>query len=315
MDIITKIRESGLTGRSGSCFETALKWELVKKEKAEKKYAICNASEGEPGVFKDKYILENYPDVLIDGIKTAIETLNIDSAYIYLNKDYYPFFKKSFKNLPIFLHKKPEGYIAGEETSAIESIEGKRAEPRVKPPFPTQKGLFGCPTLIHNVETFYYISRIKEGSYDKKRFYCITGDVKGGVYELPENWSVEKVLKSTKNWPKFDFFLQVGGGACGEIILKEEAKKPIRGLASIIVFNKEKTDPFVLMKKWVDFFLNGNCDKCTPCREGLFRLEEIIRRGESADEIFFAMENTSLCPLGRNAVKPFKSLIKKIIND
>lgn len=321
-NIIDKVKESGLLGRSGSCFPTGLKWEMVKNYKADKKYIICNASEGEPGTFKDGFLLKNYPEKVMEGIKIALETIDSSSAYIYLRKDYFQEFGKKleslFGDLPITLFQKRGGYLAGEETVICEVIEGRRPEPRLKPPFPAEAGLWGCPTLINNVETFYSVAKINDGSYEKKRFYSISGDIsKSGVYELPEDWSVRQVLKETGNLPDFDFFVQVGGGAAGEILLPEELNCEIKGMATIIVFDVKKTEPFALMKKWTDFFLIENCDKCTPCREGAFRINELVEKKEINNEVlndlFFVLENSSFCPLGRGMAAPFRSLIKKII--
>ena len=323
-DIILKLKKSGLKGRSGSSFPTGLKWESVKNAKASKKYVICNAAEGEPEVFKDDYILKNYPDKVIEGMKIALKTIDNSSGYIYINKEYFKKYgvklKKLIGKLPIsiFLKKTEYGkYIGGEETSLIESIEGKRAEPRQKPPHPTQAGLFGYPTLVNNVETFYYVSKINENKYNNERFYCISGEVKNkGVFEFPEDWTIKKVLKETDNWPDFDFFVQVGGGAEGEIFLSKELDKPVQYLASIIVFNL-KTDPYSLMGKWADFLMKGNCDKCVPCREGLYRLSEMIKMRKidinTLEDLFLVLEETSFCPLGRGATIPFKSLISKVL--
>ena len=326
-DIIKKLKDSGLKGRSGSGFPVWLKWETVKKSKKGKRYIVCNASEGEPEVFKDGFILENYLTEVTDGIKIALETIGNSSAYIYLRKDYFKKFKnkmeKLVKNLPVSFFKKPEGYLAGEETAILEFIEGKRPEPRIKPPFPTEAGLWGCPTLINNVETFYFVSKIAKNEYKKTRFYCISGEVKNkGVFELDEDCLISQILKETGNeiFKKSNFFIQSGGGAMGKILLPEEVNQPVKGLGSIIVYNRKKTDLFSLMEKWVNFFLKANCDKCLPCREGVFRMAEIIkkRKIDQADrktfeDIFFVLEKTSFCPLGRGAAIPFQSLINKLL--
>lgn len=319
--IINKMNNYKLLGRSGSCFPTGLKWETVKNCRADKKYIICNASEGEPGTFKDGFILRNYPEKVVEGIRIALAIIDNSSAYIYLRKDYFKEFGKKleslFGDLPITLFEKKGGYLAGEETVICEVIEGRRPEPRLKPPFPAEAGLWGCPTLVNNVETFYSVAKINDGSYDNKRFYSISGDVaKAGVYELPEDWSVKKILKETGNWPDFDFFVQVGGGAAGEILLPEELDCQIKAMATIIVFDAKKTDLFALMKKWTDFFLKENCDKCTPCREGAFRINELVEKremnGEILNDLFFVLENSSFCPLGRSMATPFRSLIDKL---
>ncbi len=313
MDILEKLRASELKGRGGGAFSVALKWELAKKAKGKEKYVICNASEGEPNVFKDKYILDYYLDEVINGINIAVDFLKAKEAYIYLNKNYK--LKGDTGNCIIF--KKESGYIGGEETAAVEAIEGKRAEPRAKPPFLTECGLFNCPTLMNNVETFYYVSKIAKGEYKKTRFYSINGDVlHEGVYELPVDMPIVDILKQTGNYPDFDFFAQIGGGASGEIMLPQELEIPAFGAGSITIYNKDKTDKFELMEKWAKFFHTGNCDKCTPCREGAFRIYEMVKNRdidyEVLEDILFNLENSSFCALGKSIPTPFASLIKKV---
>lgn len=322
-NIIKEFKKYNLLGRSGSGFPVALKWESVINNKAEKKYIICNGSEGEPGVFKDGFILKNYPDEVIEGIKIALETIQNSSVFIYLKKDYYQKFKKrlgkSIKGAPIKIVKKESSrYIAGEESSMCEAIEGKIPEPRIKPPFLSEVGLYGMPTLVNNVETFYWVAKIAKGEYKKNRFYSVSGDIKNkGVFEFPENWTIEKILKETKNFPKFDFFVKVGGGACGEILLPKEIKKPVCGAGAIIVFDRKKTNIISLMKEWAEFFNSGNCDKCTPCREGIYRINEMLRKGkidkELLKDIFFVMEKTSFCSLGKGIPETFKDTISKLL--
>ena len=313
MDILEKLKASELKGRGGGAFSTALKWELVKKAKEKNKYVICNASEGEPNVFKDKYILDNYLPEVINGINLAVDFIKAKDAYIYLNKNYN--LKGSVGKCIVF--KKTSGYIGGEETAAVEAIEGKRAEPRIKPPFLTEVGLFNCPTLMNDVETCYYVSKIDKGEYNKTRFYSINGDVSNeGVYELPLDMPISDILNQTGNYPDFDFFAQVGGGASGEIMLPQELKVPAFGAGSITIYNKKTTDIYALMEKWAEFFHTGNCDKCTPCREGAFRIYEMIKNRdincEVLDDIFFNLKKSSFCALGRSIPLPFESLIKKV---
>jgi NADH:ubiquinone oxidoreductase subunit F (NADH-binding) len=207
----------------------------------------------------------------------------------------------------------------------INDIEGKRLEPRIKPPFPTKAGLFNYPTLVNNVETFYCVAKIAKNTYRNTRFYSISGDVKNeGVYELPLSYTISQVLKETGNWPKFDFFVQEGGAAAGEILLSSETNKPAGGIKAIVVYNRKKTDPLILMKKWINFFAKENCDKCVPCREGTFRIMKILEKIklsqltekgnlEQLEDLFFVLKETSFCPLGRGVPLGFESLIKKII--
>jgi len=319
-DIIEKLKESNLKGRGGAGFPTGLKWEIVKKEKASKKYIICNASEGDPTVSKDKYILGKYPEEVVEGIKIALQTIDNSSAFIYLRKDYLKKFRKkleqSTKGLPIILFKKPGGYLAGEETALLEGIEGKRPEPRLKPPFPSQKGLWGYPTLINNVETFYSVAQIAKGKYRKTRFYYLSGEARSpGVFELDENLSIKNILEKTENWPDFNFFV-LAGGILGNILLPEELNQPLQGIGSIVVYNFQKTDAISLMRQLINFALKENCDRCTPCREGLYRISEILEKKKINEEIFndifFVLKETSLCPLGKIVPYPLIGLISKI---
>ncbi|MFH1643184.1 MAG: NADH-ubiquinone oxidoreductase-F iron-sulfur binding region domain-containing protein [Patescibacteria group bacterium] len=317
-DIISQLKKSQLSGRSGSDFPTGLKWEMVKKTKAKRKYIVCNGAEGEPGVYKDYFILKNYPEEVVDGIKIALATIDNSSAFLYLKKDYFDKFENKLKRLIgdsyIMLIKKRGGYLGGEETSVCEVIEGKRAEPRIKPPHVSEKGVFNFPTLINNVETFYYVSKIVHGKYDKTRFYTISGKVKNpGVFQLPIHWSIKKILQETKNYPKFNFFVKVGGKMTGEILLFKELNSPANGAGAIIVY-RATIKPAKLMEELSEFFMNENCDKCVPCREGIYRINEMFRKKKLnkklLDDIIFVLEKTSRCSLGRGAAFSFESIKK-----
>lgn len=321
-NIIEEIKKNNLTGRGGASFPTATKWEAVKNAKGKKKYVVCNGSEGEPGIYKDGYILDEYPDYVVEGMKLALEAVKGTEGIIYLNHEYYARFKKPLEKLigkaPISVFKKYGGYLAGDETVLCNVIEGKHVEARTKPPFPAQAGVFDCPTLINNVETFYNVAQIARGEYSGERCYTILGDVKNeGVYELPETMSIGDVLRATDNYPKFEFFTQVGGGASGEILTMEELDKPLRGAGSIIVYNKKKTNVYALMKQWADFFNVENCDRCTPCREGVYRILEMVKTKnidqKLLKDLYLVLEETSFCPLGKSVPVPFKGLVEKII--
>jgi NADH:ubiquinone oxidoreductase subunit F (NADH-binding) len=220
------------------------------------------------------------------------------------------------KGTGITLFKNPEKYIAGEETAVCEVIEGKPAEPRKKPPYITEAGIFGYPTLLNNVETFYYATKVARDEYKNTKFYSISGDIKNpGTYELSEKDNIIDVLEKTKNIPKSTFFVKAGGGACGRVLLEKELKQPLCGLGSLIVYEIKKTNLLSLAKEWIEFFESGNCKKCVPCREGLYRLKESINKGKIDTvlfkDLFFVLENTSFCALGRMAPIPFKDLIEK----
>ena len=323
-DIITKIKEANLLGRGGAGFPTWMKWEAVKKQEGQGKkiYVIANGSEGEPEIFKDEYILKNHPQEFIEGIKIALETFANSEAIIYLNHKYFDKYKKSLEKFsegfPVSYFRKTAGYLAGEETGLLNHIEGQRVEPRPKPPYPAEAGLYNLPTLVNNIETYYRIYEIKNDLYAGKAFFSIEGDVKNkGTFEFPENYPIKKILEETGNWPAFDFFVQYGGGAAGTIYLPEELGEPKKGAASIIVFNRQKTDALKLMRRWAEFYSKENCDKCTPCRESSIRILEMTKKNkldfDKLEKMFFVLEKTSFCPLGKGMATPYRTLIEKVL--
>ena len=339
MNILNKIKKANLVGRGGGSFPTAVKWEMVEKTVGNKKYVICNASEGEPGVKKDGYILENFGEKVIDGMKIAIDFLASAphpnplprgegvKGYIYINHKYYKKFGAKLnkiitdlKNYEIELFVKPtgSGYVGGEETSILNAIEGKRVEPRLRPPFPTTNGLWNCPTLVNNVETFYNVSLVVSDEYKENRFYTIGGDcLNGDVYELSESLTIEKILKETKNYPEFDFFVQVGGDASGEVLNSKQLNKPASGAGSITIYNTKKYKPEEMIKKWISFFVNESCGQCTPCREGVHRLNEIINSPKInwglLEELLNNLDEASFCGLGSVVPVPIKSYRKNVL--
>ncbi len=321
-EIIEKLKNAGLQGRGGAGFPVWKKWELVMNAPSEEKYVICNGAEGEPDVFKDGYILRNFSEDVLNGIMVAVDNISASRAYLYLGHDYYRELKDLLVEMigerPIEVIEKGRGYIAGEETAICNFIEGGLAEPRQKPPFLSEKGLYGKPTLVNNLETFYYVSKIAKGDYTGKRYFSINGDVLNeGVFEEDENITLGDLLRKTNNYPDFDFFTQVGGGAEGMIMLPDELETPLMGgCGSIKVFNREKTDLFELMEYWMEFIIHGNCDKCVPCREGTYRIYEMVKaRNIDKDKLFElldVLEYTSFCALGKGVVIPFRSLILKL---
>lgn len=358
--IISEVKNSGLRGRGGAGFPTGLKWELVSKEKAVPKYIVCNAHEGEPETKKDKYILENYPHLVLAGILIAGKALNVKKAYIALNPDYKKansLLKKELSQLPGSVPCKIEvvlvehGYIGGEESGALNEIEGKRIEPRQKPPFVSTIGLFGKPTLINNVETFANIPFIvSEGALNFKKFgtknspgeklITVSGDVKKpGVYKINFGQNLNDVLKiaggpastrvgsSTRGWSKGKIKFALTGGFSGLVATPNKFCIPYeydafsKGVcvgAGTIIFYNEKTNLLGEMKKWLNFYKEQSCGQCTPCREGTKRLYEIIDRAKNKiskedlkkiEEIFFALDNSSFCPLGMSVSMATKGLI------
>ena len=340
MNILNKIKRANLIGRGGGGFPTAMKWEMVKKAKGDRKYVICNASEGEPGVKKDGYILENFGKKVIDGMKIAMDFLcdtphpNLlprgegVKGYIFINHNYYKKLGGKLNKIiannekhKVELFAKPinSGYIGGEETSILNAIEGKRIEPRLRPPFPTTNGLWNCPTLVNNVETFYNVSLVVADEFKKNRFYTISGDcLNSGVYELADDLTIEKILRETNNYSEFDFFVQVGGDASGEVLNNKQLGRPAGGAGSITIYDAQKYKPKEMLKKWINFFLNNSCGQCTPCREGVYRLNEIISSSKIdwklSEELLNNLDEASFCGLGSVVSAPIRSYRKNVMN-
>jgi NADH:ubiquinone oxidoreductase subunit F (NADH-binding) len=323
MTILDKIKKTNLVGRGGACFPVASKWEAVLNAPGETKFVVCNASEGEPGVKKDGFIIEKYFDRVLDGMEATREFIGAEKIYFYVNPHYYKIFKEKLKkeigHLPIEIFIKPEGagYIGGEESSVLNAIEGKRIEPRLRPPFPTTHGLFGCPTLVHNVETFFNISLLNTNEFKNERFYTIGGDALwNGVYLLPDYFTIEKILKETGNYPNFSFFAQVGGDASGEVLSSRQLKRSATGSGLITIHSIYKHKPMEILGFWLDFFMNESCGKCTPCREGVYRLREILI-SKNPDwrlfgEIINNLSESAFCGLGCAVPIPIVSYFKNV---
>lgn len=327
MQLINKIEKAKLVGRGGGCFPVASKWEMVKKAKSAQKYVVCNASEGEPGVKKDGYILNHQTDKVIHGIELAREFLkekNLEvKAYVYINPEYYGRLgpkllrKIGERDIEIFVKPHNAGYIGGEETSILNTMEGEKTEPRLRPPFPTTNGLWGCPTIINNVETLLNVALVESGEYKKERYYTIGGKAKkGGVFCLPESWTVERILKETGNYPRFDFFAQIGGNGSGVVLNSKQLKKKATGTGTITIYKLRGHKPEKMIKTWIDFFLTQSCGQCTPCREGVYRLRKIVD-SESVDWKLFAeildnLEASAFCGLGCAVPIPIRSYLKNV---
>ena len=358
---LEEIKISGLCGRGGAGFLTGIKLEAVQKEKAKEKYFICNLDESEPGTYKDRSIVDSDPHMLLEGIILSALIVGAKKAFIYINGNYQKQIeilekaveqarKKIFIGKEI-LHSKYEldieifagagAYICGEETALINSIEGKRGEPRMRPPFPTQCGLFGQPTAVNNAETIVSIPWIVENggaAYAKigskkspgTKLFIVNGAVKNPiVVEVPLGIKLSDLLenyaggiqKGKKLW-----FVQIGGSS-GRLALEKdldmkleydrEAKIPL-GSGAILVVDKT-VNIHELLLSWTGFFRRESCGKCVPCREGTFRLWEIAKRlkdGEISErdaaaiqDILWTLNNTTFCPLGKFAATAFGDAI------
>jgi len=323
--IIDKIQSAGLAGCGGAGFPTAQKWLAVLKAKSAHPerpvYVVCNATEGEPAVSKDKYLIEYHPDEVANGIRIAMETVGADKAVFYCQKKDLKKYKvrlaPHIKKMKMEFFGEDGGYLCGEETTLLETVEGKTSEPRLRPPYPVEAGLNGCPTIINNVETFYHVSKISKGEYRQTRFVTIAGEARNpGVFEVPLIAKIKHILKITKNAPHFGFFLQVGGGAAGTILLPDELNQPLKGAGSVVIYNRQKTKPKELMTRWINFFFKSNCGKCAPCREGLYRLREELKKTKpdwlQMRAVLETMRDVSFCPLGKSVHEPMMNLMEKI---
>jgi NADH:ubiquinone oxidoreductase subunit F (NADH-binding) len=344
--VVEEIKASGLRGRGGAGFPCGLKWDLARKAQGNEKYVICNADEGEVGTFKDRYILENDPFSLIEGIAIAGHAVGAEKAYIYLRAEYRFLLallegaiaqvkKKGFlKHLDIEVRLGAGAYVCGEESALMDSIEGKRGEVRYRPPFPPTSGLWGKPTIINNVETLMNIPRIVlkgagwfggMGTEKSKgtKVFSVSGDVgRPGVYELVLGSSLKELVEDLALAKKVQA-VQVGG-ATGRIIPYGMLDSPlsfetILGAGAVTVFDKSR-DMIDIIHRTMEFLAEESCGKCAPCREGTEAMAGILERfskgeglkkditvlGELADTMMLA----SMCGLGQAAPIPVMDSLK-----
>jgi NADH-quinone oxidoreductase subunit F len=355
-DIIGIINDAGMRGRSGSGFPVGIKWNLVKNSPSDQKYVVCNADEGEPGTGKDRIIMSGDPHSLIEGMTICSIAVGADKGFIYLRAEYQyicEILEKSLIdarengflgnsilgssfNFDIEIRTGAGAYICGEETGLIESIEGRRGEPRLKPPFPGVKGLWGMPTAINNVETFVNIPIIlNHGASGFRRYgtekcpgtklFTLSGNiVNPGVYEFPMGVSMremfEKVGGGCPNGKKLHG-IQTGGSASGTFIRPELLDTPmdIEGCAAVgavfgtgnLMFFDEDSCIVELCRSCMKFFVHESCGKCTPCRFGNQRMVELLTKiinGEGAMDDLIELKElaeyikiNAFCGLGQMA--------------
>jgi len=365
-DITQIVKDSELRGRGGAGFPTGNKWSFIPKNATKPIYLLCNADESEPGTFKDRVIIEKDPHLLIEGmIISGFAIRSCPMAYIYIRGEFHygsvvlekalaearakgflgkGIFGSNF-DFDITVARGAGAYICGEETGLIESIEGHRGQPRVKPPFPAIVGAFGGPTVVQNVETLACVPLImKNGAEWFKTFgtprntgpklYCVSGNVKKpGVYEFPMGISLKELIYDHCGGITDDRKLKavIPGGASAPMLLPDEIDLPMNfdavmkagsmlGSAGIIVLDESVciVDAVWRLSK---FFAHESCGQCTPCREGTNWMESILdrlERGEGrqqdADLLLDMADNIggkSLCALGDAAIGPVISSVKK----
>jgi NADH:ubiquinone oxidoreductase subunit F (NADH-binding) len=338
--VIEEVTASGLLGRGGAGFSCGLKWKLARERAADEKFIICNADESEVGTFKDRYILQNDPFTLIEAIAIAGWAVGATKAFIYLRAEYHFLSNmilgaigqaknKGFLNhLDIELREGAGAYMCGEESGLMNSIEGLRGEARYKPPFPPDKGLWGKPTIINNVETLMNIPQIvlngsawfnKMGTSRSKgtKVFSVSGDVEApGVYELELGSRLSELVVELASAQ--DIKMVQVGGACGRIIPADGIETPLSyetvlGAGAVTVFNHTR-DVIDVTYRNMEFMAEESCGRCTPCRDGSEAMLEILgrlARGEGAVGDIEALEDLSkvmtvsaLCGLGQSSPIP-----------
>ena len=362
-ELIALVKDSGLRGRGGAGFPAGLKWGFMPKEPVTK-YVCVNTDEGEPGTFKDRLLVEHDPHSIIEGVIIAAYAVGARRAFVYIRGEFFLGVKRWIKaideayaygflgedilgsgfDLDLSVHRGAGAYICGEETALINSLEGKRGEPRIKPPYPAQIGLWDEPTLVHNVETLanvphivnrgaeWYSSIGTERSAGPKLF-CISGHVRRpGNYELPLGTPLRTIIEEYAGGMRGDRALKavIPGGASTPMLMPDQIDIPMDfeslaeagsmlGTGAIVVM-EEGTCMVEVARRLMDFFAHESCGQCTPCRVGTHRLKELLAgivegKGKPGDlglmeEICAGIVGHTLCPMGDAAVNPVLSSLK-----
>ena len=351
--VVEVLEASELKGLGGAGFPAGRKWRILREQEAPRLLAI-NIDEGEPGTFKDRFYLESDPHRFFEGMLIASRVVGIDKIYIYL-RDEYPAvknimeaeidkIKSHFKDIPeIEMRRGAGAYICGEESAMIESIEGKRGMPRLRPPFVAQVGLFGRPTLEHNMETLFWIRDIldkgsdwfaNQGVNGRKglRSFSVSGRIKKpGVHLAPAGITVQKLIDDYAGGmlDGHEFYGYFPGGASGGILpasmndipldfgTLEEYGCFIGSAAVVILSDKDKARNAA--KTTIDFFKHESCGKCTPCRAGTSKASELMKEKKwnisLLEDLSQTMADASICGLGQAASNPVKSVLKYFSNE
>jgi NADH-quinone oxidoreductase subunit F len=356
--IIDVVTRSGLRGRGGAGFPAGLKWRFVKKDTPLPKYIACNADESEPGTFKDHVLMERNPHLLFEGCLIGCYAIGAKVTYIYIRGEFYHVQRVLEEQIEaarkagyigrnilgsgfdceIYVHRGAGAYEAGEETALLESLEGKRAQPRIKPPFPAVEGLYGAPTAVNNVETLCNVPSIivrgpewfaslgpeKNGG---PKLYCVSGHVKRpGTYEATMKTTLREIIYDMAGGPRDGRRIKavIPGGSSVPILLPDQLDIPasfddvakagsMLGSAAIIVMD-ETTCMVWAAENLLHFYRHESCGKCTPCREGtdwLFKILRRLERGEGTmadidllDNVAGNIAGKTLCPFGDGAATP-----------
>lgn len=339
-EVVAEVKTSGLRGRGGAGFPTGMKWSFIDKKSGNPRYLICNADESEPGTFKDRYLLEHIPHRLIEGMICAAYALGANKAYIYVRGEFKYIIgilnealKETYKagllgkdilgsgyDLDIHVHSGAGAYICGEETALLESLEGKRGNPRLKPPFPAIKGLYGCPTVVNNVETLSNIgwivnnggetySKIGIGRSTGTKLISACGNINNpGVYEIELGLPVEEFIYSDKYCGGVkggkELKAVIPGGSSVPILPKNLILKTIEGQPRLMSYESLSEGGFVsgsmlgsggfivfdedacIVRNTYNFsrfYHHESCGQCSPCREGTSWMESVLHRIENGE--------------------------------
>ena len=369
-EVTAEMKRSGLRGRGGAGFPTGLKWSFMPPVKPEvPRYLCCNADESEPGTFKDRQLMEYNPHLLLEGILIACYAMSLKACYLYVRGEYASWIthmegelekvydaKLAGKNMlgtkhniDIILHKGAGAYICGEETSLMESLEGKRAYPRIKPPFPAQSGIWGYPTTINNVETLAcaplilgrgadWFAAIGAEKNPGPLLYGISGHVnRPGVYEYPTGMLITDLLEiagGMRGNKKLKAL--VPGGASVPVLRADMIEgvtmdvESLREAGSMLgtagmLFLDEDTDMVAFLRRVAHFYHHESCGQCTPCREGTGWMENLITRIDDGEgnlrdldlllDLCNQMEGRTVCALADAAAWPVRNTIKRFRED
>jgi [NiFe] hydrogenase diaphorase moiety large subunit len=357
-DVVFMVRDSEIRGLGGAGFPTGIKWNLAGAASADKKYVICNADEGEPGTFKDRVLLTDQAERLLEGMAIGGYAIGSDTGIIYLRAEYPYLVEGILKarqslmdrgllgkniqgtgfNFDVEIRPGAGAYVCGEETALIESMEGKRGEPRNKPPYPVNAGYLNKPTIVNNVETFCAVphivlngpdwyAQLGEGGASGTKLFSISGDVeRPGVYELPMGAPLSALLELA-GAPDVQA-VQVGG-ASGKTVCAEQVDKPLSfgdlpPGGSVVVFNSSR-DMLEVLENFMEFFVHESCGQCTPCREGNMRLLHAVSAMRQGDvccmdclqpfmDLCDVLGVSSKCGLGQTSGNCFRDIVTTFVN-
>ena len=344
-EVIERISTSGLQGRGGAGFPAGIKWRGVAGQPEKRRYVVLNADEGEPGTFKDREILVRRPDLVLEGLAIAAQAVGAADVWCYLRGEFdRPWAsltaaiaqaadENAYPGISFHMHAGQGAYICGEETALLEALEGKRGMPRLKPPYPTENGLWGKPTLIHNVETIACVPAILERGADwfsglgrtgpGTKMYCVSGDVeRPGTYELPLGVSLDELVEAAGGYVGELKAFSPGGASSGFLPAAERGRAldfkaladvgAMLGSAGVVVLNDTR-DLMAAVVTQLEFFEAESCGQCAPCRIGTQVLRATADTGRGldlVDDVAWEMNEGSICGLGQAAALPLTSLMR-----